>query len=47
MKWQDRISVKPDVCHGAIDVAEIRKEITTVMEGGRDAFRLRKEKYGF
>ena len=34
-------------CQGAIDVAEIRKEITTVMEGGRDAFRLRKEKYGF
>ena len=34
-------------CQGAIDVAEIRKEITVVMEGGRDAFRLRKEKYGF
>jgi chromosome segregation protein len=32
---------------GAIDVATIRKEITTIMEGGRDAFRLRKEKYGF
>lgn len=32
---------------GAIDVETIRKEITTVMEGGRDAFRLRKEKYGF
>ena len=34
-------------CCGAIDVDEIKKEITTVMEGGRDAFRLRKEKYGF
>ncbi len=32
---------------GAIDVAEIRDEITTVMEGGERAFRLRKEKYGF
>jgi len=32
---------------GAIDVDEIKKEITTVMEGGRDAFRLRKGKYGF
>ena len=34
-------------CCGAIDVDEIKKEITTVMEGGRDAFRLRKDKYGF
>lgn len=32
---------------GAIDVEEIKREITVVMEGGRDAFRLRKEKYGF
>jgi hypothetical protein len=32
---------------GAIDVAEIRDEITSVMEGGERAFRLRKEKYGF
>ena len=34
-------------CCGAIDVEEIKKEITVVMEGGRDAFRLRKDKYGF
>ena len=34
-------------CQGAIDVEEINKEITTVMEGGKEAFRLRKEKYGF
>jgi type III restriction enzyme len=34
-------------CAGAIDMDEIKKEITVVMEGGRDAFRLRKEKYGF
>lgn len=32
---------------GAIDVAEVRSEITSVMEGGEKAFRLRKEKYGF
>ncbi|MDB2685927.1 AAA family ATPase [Mariniblastus sp.] len=32
---------------GAIDVEKIRKEITTIMEGGLDAFKLRKEKYGF
>jgi type III restriction enzyme len=32
---------------GAIDMEEIKREITVVMEGGRDAFRLRKEKYGF
>ncbi len=32
---------------GAIDIEEIRKEITAVMEGGEAAFKLRKEKYGF
>jgi type III restriction enzyme len=34
-------------CQGAIDVEEIRSEITTVMEGGREAFVLRQAKYGF
>jgi type III restriction enzyme len=34
-------------CQGAIDVDEINKEITTVMEGGKEAFGLRKAKYGF
>ena len=34
-------------CSGAIDMDRLRNEITTVMEGGREAFRLRKEKYGF
>ena len=34
-------------CRGAIDMDEIRNEITMVMEGGKEAFRLRKEKYGF
>lgn len=32
---------------GAIDIEDVRREITTVMEGGEKAFRLRKEKYGF
>jgi len=32
---------------GAIDIAEIREEITRVTEGGERAFKLRKEKYGF
>lgn len=34
-------------CEGAIDVEEIRGEITKVMEGGKEAFRLRRDKYGF
>lgn len=32
---------------GAIDIPEVREEITQVMEGGEKAFKLRKEKYGF
>jgi type III restriction enzyme len=32
---------------GAIDIANIKDEITLVTEGGKDAFKLRKEKYGF
>jgi len=32
---------------GAIDVPNVRDEITLVMEGGERAFRLRKDKYGF
>lgn len=32
---------------GAIDITEIKDEITSIMEGGEKAFRLRKEKYGF
>ncbi len=32
---------------GSIDCAPIRETITKVMEGGRDAFELRKNKYGF
>ena len=32
---------------GSIDKQEIRNEITSIMEGGERAFKLRKEKYGF
>lgn len=32
---------------GAIDIPVMRERITSVMEGGEKAFRLRKEKYGF
>ena len=32
---------------GAIDVTDVRDEITKVMEGGKEAFKLRKNKYGF
>ena len=32
---------------GAIDSSVIKEEITSVTEGGREAFKLRKEKYGF
>lgn len=32
---------------GAIDMDEIRQEITEVMEGGAEAFELRSQKYGF
>ena len=32
---------------GSIDCATVRETITTIMEGGRQAFELRKNKYGF
>jgi type III restriction enzyme len=32
---------------GAIDMPEIRSEITKVMEGGEQAFQMRRQKYGF
>lgn len=35
------------VGQGAIDVPNVRNAIKRIMEGGEDAFRLRREKYGF
>lgn len=32
---------------GAIDMSKVREVITKIMEGGKRAFELRKEKYGF
>lgn len=32
---------------GAIDVVDTREAIKRIMEGGENAFRLRREKYGF
>jgi type III restriction enzyme len=32
---------------GAIDVTTVREEIAKVMEGGEEAFKLRRDKYGF
>ena len=41
-------SAKRDiVCGGAIDTKEICDKITEIMEGGPQAFRDRKEKYGY
>lgn len=34
-------------CEGAIDDSDCRDRITSVMEGGRDAFTLRRNKYGY
>jgi type III restriction enzyme len=41
---QTRGTIKAE---GAIDSRAVRNEITSVMEGGEKAFRLRKDKYGF
>ena len=44
----DDVRSKGRISHlGSIDVQDIRDSITKVMEGGKRAFELRKEKYGF
>lgn len=37
----------PDEFQGAVDVPEIREQAACILEGGREAFIQRKEKYGF
>jgi len=37
----------PDDFQGAVDVPEIREQAASILEGGREAFIQRKEKYGF
>ncbi|MBV6503804.1 MAG: hypothetical protein AKCLJLPJ_01898 [Fimbriimonadales bacterium] len=40
-------SVARILAEGAIDTPEVRRAITSIMEGGEKAFLMRKEKYGF
>ena len=35
------------VTEGSIDSSEVKDQISSIMEGGEKAFRLRKDKYGF
>ena len=37
----------PDEMQGSIDIPEIRDAVANILEGGREAFLQRKEKYGF
>lgn len=46
-KKTGRKSMGRIAAEGAIDVPELRNAITTVMEGGEEAFELRRQKYGF
>jgi hypothetical protein len=37
----------PPTAQGSIDIPAIRDQVTSLLEGGREAFMQRKEKYGF
>lgn len=37
----------PTNAQGSIDIPEIRDQVANILEGGKEAFMLRKEKYGF
>lgn len=37
----------PIGAQGSIDIPEIRNQVANILEGGKEAFMLRKEKYGF
>ena len=37
----------PEEAQGSIDISEIRDQVTSILEGGKEAFIQRKEKYGF
>lgn len=43
---EDRAEM-PEENQGSIDVAEIRNHVANILEGGREAFMQRKDKYGF
>ena len=40
-------AIMPDNFQGAVDVSEIREQSASILEGGREAFIQRKDKYGF
>jgi DNA repair ATPase RecN len=44
---EDNRAVIPDNAQGAIDLPEIQKKASEILEGGKTAFIQRKEKYGF
>ncbi len=43
---EDRAEMPP-AAQGSIDIPAIRDQVTSILEGGREAFMQRKEKYGF
>ena len=43
---EDRAEM-PIAAQGSIDIPEIRDQVASILEGGREAFMQRKEKYGF
>ena len=43
----DERAVMPDEMQGSIDIPGIRDSVASILEGGREAFMQRKEKYGF
>jgi type III restriction enzyme len=46
--WQPVQGAKVEIANqGAIDNTKVCEIVTNVMEGGAEAFKLRKEKYGF
>ncbi len=44
---EENHAIIPDSCQGAIDLPEIQKRASEILEGGKTAFIQRKEKYGF
>jgi len=43
----DSSAQMPEASQGSIDVPQIRERVAEILEGGREAFSQRKEKYGF
>ncbi len=47
LQSKDRQATMPEEFQGAVDVPEIRAQAASILEGGREAFIQRSEKYGF